>query len=73
MNTLDERTLVSVKSCGGEGSGCHVEANTDGILNYEIEQKKTKANFQCTKCHIKLGTRPVPADHLEAIEKTATK
>ena len=73
MNTLDERTLVSVKSCGGEGSGCHVEANTDGILNYEIEQKKTKANFQCTKCHIKLGTQPVPADHLEAIQKTATK
>lgn len=72
MNTLDERTLVSVKSCGGSGSGCHVEANTDGILNYEIEQRKTNPNYQCVKCHIIVGRNPVPADHLEAI-KAATK
>jgi hypothetical protein len=71
MNTLDEKTLISVKACGGGGSGCHVESNTDGILNYEIEQKKTKPNFQCTKCHIILGKNPVPADHLEAIKAAA--
>lgn len=71
MNTLDERTLVTVKSCGGEGSGCHVESNTDGILNFEIEQKKNKPEFQCTKCHIILGKQTVPADHLEALPKPA--
>ncbi len=72
MNTLDEKTLVSVKSCGGSGSGCHIETNADGILNYEIEHKKTNPSFQCAKCHINLGKNPVPADHLEAI-KAATK
>ena len=69
MNMLNEKTLAPVKSCGGEGSGCHVESNTDGILNYEIDQKKKKPDFQCTKCHLGLGKQPVPADHLEALPK----
>lgn len=70
MSTLEERTFVSVKSCGGSG-GCHIETNLDGILNYEIEQKRTKPGFQCVKCHIILGKNPVPPNHLEAIPKPA--
>jgi Cytochrome c7 and related cytochrome c len=72
MNTLEENTLVSVKSCGGSG-GCHIETNTDGILNYEIEQKGKNSGFQCVKCHIILGKNPVPPNHLEAIPKPAAK
>lgn len=67
MNTLEENTLVSVKSCGGGGSGCHIESNTDGILNFEIEEKKKNPKFECTKCHILLGKEQVPSNHLEAI------
>jgi hypothetical protein len=70
MNLLDERTLLSVKACGGSG-GCHIEATTDGILNYEVEQKKANPNFACTKCHVILGKNTVPADHLEAIKAAA--
>ena len=72
MNTLEEKTFVSVKSCGGSG-GCHIETSTDGILNYEIEEKKKNAAFQCVKCHIILGKNPVPANHLEAIPKATAK
>jgi Cytochrome c7 and related cytochrome c len=72
MNTLDEKSLVSIKSCGGSG-GCHIETNTDGILNYEIEQKRKNTGFQCTKCHIVLGKNPVPQNHLEAIPPPAAK
>ena len=72
MNLLDEKTLVTVKSCGGSG-GCHIEANTEGILNYEIEQKRTKPDFQCVKCHIIMGKNPVPQNHLEAIPTPAAK
>jgi hypothetical protein len=73
MNLLNEKSLVSVKSCGGEGSGCHVETNTEGILNFEIDAKQKKPGFQCTKCHIALGKQPIPADHIEALPKPATK
>ena len=72
MNTLEEKTLVSVKACAGEG-GCHIETNIDGILNYEIEQKRKDSSFQCSKCHIILGKNPVPQNHLEAIPKPAAK
>jgi hypothetical protein len=72
MNTLDEKTLVTVKACGGSG-GCHIETNLDGILNYEIEQKRTKTGFQCVKCHVILGKNPVPQNHQEAIPKAAAK
>jgi hypothetical protein len=72
MNLLDEKTLVTVKACGGSG-GCHIETNDDGILNYEIKQKLAKPDFQCVKCHIILGKNPVPQNHLEAIPKPAPK
>jgi hypothetical protein len=72
MNILEEKTLVSVKACAGEG-GCHIETNIDGILNYEIEQKRKNSSFQCSKCHIILGKNPVPQNHLDAIPKPAAK
>ena len=60
---------VSVKSCGG-AEGCHLTATADdgGILNYEIDQKKTSASFVCTKCHISFGKEASPESHLRAIE-----
>jgi hypothetical protein len=69
MNTVDPQTLkVAVKSCGG-AEGCHVTATTDegGALNFEIDQRKAKPDFQCTKCHIVFGNQPLPANHIEAI------
>jgi hypothetical protein len=75
MNSADVRTLkVPVTSCGG-AEGCHVTAtaNDGGILNYEIDQRKTKQDFVCVKCHIVFCTKPVPAGHAEAVQKAATK
>jgi hypothetical protein len=75
MNTTDPKSLkVAVKSCGG-AEGCHVTATSDegGALNFEIDQRKAKADFQCTKCHVVFGTRPVPANHVEAIPKPVNK
>jgi hypothetical protein len=68
MNTMDAKTLkVRVQSCGGEG--CHITPTTDdgGILNFEVDQRKAKPAFQCTKCHIIFGKEPVPGTHLNAI------
>jgi hypothetical protein len=75
MNTAEATTLkVPVKSCGG-AEGCHVTATSDegGALNYEIDQRKAKADFQCTKCHLVFGGQPVPASHIDAIPKAVTK
>ena len=71
MNTADVKSLkVAVGSCGG-AEGCHVTATADegGILNYEIDQRKTNQNFVCVKCHVVFGTKPAPASHAEAIVK----
>jgi hypothetical protein len=75
MNTVDISTLkVPVKACGG-AEGCHVTATADegGILNYEIDKRKTNQNFVCVKCHIVFGSKPLPASHVEAILKAGTK
>jgi hypothetical protein len=72
INTVDVMTLkVPVKSCGG-ADGCHITATTDdgGILNYEMDHRKTNAKFLCAKCHLVFGNQPAPASHLEAIPKT---
>jgi len=69
MNTAEPQTLrVAVKSCGG-ADGCHVTATLDegGSLNYEIDQRKSNAAFNCTKCHVAFGKQAVPVDHLQAI------
>jgi Class III cytochrome C family/Cytochrome c7 and related cytochrome c len=62
--------VVPVRSCGG-AEGCHVTATLEdgGILNYEIDQKKTDASFVCTKCHLSFGKEAVPSSHLELISK----
>ncbi|MCU1266478.1 MAG: hypothetical protein JWM21_2796 [Acidobacteria bacterium] len=75
MNTSDLKTLkVAVKSCGG-AEGCHISVTSDegGALNFEIDQRKAKTEFQCTKCHLVFGGQPVPASHLEAIPKPVKK
>src|SRR5215213_1296181 len=63
---------VPVKSCGG-AEGCHVTATADdgGILNYEVDQRNKNNGFVCTKCHVVLGSKPVPATHVNAITKPA--
>lgn len=69
LNTLDRGTFkVPVKSCGG-AEGCHITATSDegGILNYEIDERKTKAGFECTKCHVGFGKHALPENHLKAI------
>jgi len=69
MNTVDPQTLrVSVRSCGG-AEGCHITATSDdgGILNYEIDQKKSNGTFVCTKCHLTYGKQTIPLDHAQAI------
>ncbi|MDQ2920823.1 MAG: hypothetical protein M3R52_04295 [Acidobacteriota bacterium] len=75
MNTADARTLkVAVKSCGG-AEGCHITATADegGALNFEIDQRQAKADFQCTKCHLTFSTQPLPPNHIEVIPKPAKK
>jgi Cytochrome c7 and related cytochrome c len=75
FNKADPKTLkVPVSSCGG-AEGCHVTATADegGILNYEIDQKKTDASFVCTKCHVVLGKEPLPETHTKAIQALTKK
>ena len=72
MNTLDVATKrVTVSSC----SMCHVTATVDdgGVMNYEVQSRKTNANFRCTKCHVVLGSKPVPPSHMKAIVEAGGK
>lgn len=67
--TTDLKTMVvPMRSCGG-AEGCHITATIDdgGILNYEIDQKKTKPGFVCTTCHVSFGQSLVPVSHVQAI------
>jgi hypothetical protein len=73
LDTLDKKTRARVKSCGGEGTGCHIEATTDGILNLEVDKKKSAAAFECTKCHVRNGKSPAPEDHIEALRPAKAK
>jgi hypothetical protein len=65
---------VRVPSCGGE-MGCHVTATLDdgGVLNFEIEQRRSNPGFNCTKCHLAFGGDPIPAGHLDAIAALRAK
>ena len=72
MNTLDAGTKrVAVSSC----SMCHVTATVDdgGVMNFEVQSRKTNANFQCTKCHVGFGTKPIPQSHIKAIVEAGGK
>ncbi len=66
MNTADAKTKrVGIESC----AMCHVTATSDegGALNYEIDQRKAKATFQCTKCHLAFGSKAIPESHTKAV------
>lgn len=70
INTLNEQSKkVPIKSCGGNGEGCHITATTDdgGILNYVVEQRKFNPAFQCRKCHAVFGKQQIPQSHLDAV------
>jgi hypothetical protein len=73
LNTLDKSTRTQVKSCGGEGTGCHIEATTDGVLNLEFQKKRAEPKFQCTKCHISNGKSPAPETHTNAVSAATKK
>jgi hypothetical protein len=74
MNTLDAQTLrVSVLSCGGGDTGCHITPTADdgGALNIAIDQRKATPTFECSKCHVVFGKLPVPESHLNAVAAAA--
>lgn len=73
LNTLDPKTRTQVKSCGGTGTGCHIEATTDGILNLELQKKKASAAFECSKCHIRNGKSAPPPSHITATSAATAK
>jgi hypothetical protein len=73
MNTLDEATKkVPVMSCGGGGTGCHVEPTSEGVLNLAVARKRAEPTFQCTKCHVNNGRLPLPETHLRAVAPPQT-
>ena len=66
INTLDPTTKrVPVSAC----ATCHVTATADdgGVMNYEVNSRKTDPAFQCVKCHVVFGKQPVPKSHTQAI------
>jgi nitrate/TMAO reductase-like tetraheme cytochrome c subunit len=70
MNTTELHTRkVPIVSCGGGGTGCHITPTSDdgGILNIEIDMRKTDSNYQCVKCHIAYGKAGIPESHIKAI------
>ncbi len=72
MNTTDALTKkVPVNSC----NTCHITETSDdgGILNFEIDSRKTNPKFQCVKCHLSYGKSPIPASHFKAIADLAGK
>jgi len=73
LNTLDPKTRTQAKSCGGTGTGCHIEATTDGILNLEFQKKKADPGFECTKCHARNGKNPAPETHINAVAAATKK
>jgi hypothetical protein len=73
LNTLDKKTRTQVKSCGGSGTGCHIESTTDGILNLEFQKKKASPAFQCTKCHALNGKNAPPETHVSAVAAATKK
>jgi hypothetical protein len=73
INTLDRKTVVHVKSCGGEGSGCHIEKTNEGVLNLEVEKKQADPAFECGKCHISNDKRMAPKTHLNALAAAKSK
>lgn len=66
MVTTDLKTRkVEITSC----NMCHITATADdgGVLNLEIEARKSDPKFTCVKCHVSFGSRPVPQSHIDAV------
>ena len=72
MNTTDVATKrVRLSSC----AVCHVTATAGdgGALNYEADARRANPAFQCTKCHIVFGGKPMPASHAAALAEATGK
>ena len=72
MDTTDAATKrVTISSC----AVCHVTATADdgGALNFEADARKANPAFQCTKCHLVFGQRPMPPSHAAALASAAGK
>jgi hypothetical protein len=66
MKTNEAKTKkISATSC----IPCHVTGSTadGGVLNAEIDARKSDPKFSCVKCHLTYGRQPVPESHLKAI------
>jgi hypothetical protein len=64
---------VPVLSCGGGGTGCHIEPTPDGLLNTAVAKKAADPKFVCTSCHVSNGRLPTPVSHTSALPSPATK
>lgn len=72
LNTADPATAkVPVTAC----ATCHATATADegGALNFEIDQRRADASFQCTKCHVVFGKLPIPDSHIKAVAAAGGK
>lgn len=71
VSTMDTLKIASKKVSINACAICHVTATLDdgGVLNYEVDERRKDAKFQCTKCHIAFGSEAIPATHLKAIEE----
>jgi LSD1 subclass zinc finger protein len=57
---------VPISAC----ATCHATATTDdgGVINFEMDARAKDPKFNCARCHLSFGTKPVPASHTQAIE-----
>ena len=72
INTLDAATKkVPVSAC----ATCHATSTSDdgGVLNFEIDERKRNAKFECSKCHLSFGKLPIPDSHIKAVAEAAGK
>jgi hypothetical protein len=72
INTLDAATKkVPVSAC----ATCHATATSDdgGALNFEIDERKKSAKFECSKCHLSFGKMPIPDSHIKAVAAATGK
>jgi hypothetical protein len=54
---------------------CHVTATVDdgGVMNFEVQSRKTSSAFQCVKCHVVFGKQAIPPSHTQAIVEAGGK
>lgn len=72
MNTLDAASKrVRISNC----AACHITATVDdgGALNFESDARAKNPAFQCTKCHLVFGSKPIPLSHTTALKEAGAK